>query len=554
MRIKVTTGPPLPLLKAWFPVPSPHPEMALTSPEFTIANLKTRLCNTLPLGRVPPSSLRLSIDGFELLDECDLGVVRDGDLVCIEQINPPERAIDSKKKQLVRGGDCRKSIPSLRDIDHTSKKRKRPVESTSTSESESTSESDSSSSSSSSSSSYSSTDTDSEETSTTSTSSEESESDTSEPESGPSLPLTTRTERQETKPKPLLHQHTHVPPGFGKPQTRARNKRRRLKRMYNREAAANSGPVSGPNAIETGACTHEESLPQQSETFSNGDTPDVLLLPSLSLRNKNKAKNFRSLINRPLPPKIIFVDEEENGISAHIESSAVNLRSSSVDSSHLASISVEATAERQPLATISRPPLVPPSARPSLPPNLFVTSVDVTAETQRPKKRKKTRATSERANYPVGDLAENTGCDEVPVTLNYGNNEDDGPQEKNLQEQFRRETAPVEVDLNKLEQSAKSNWAQFSKITRETQVNLKVGDVIAYKDLGINPATFTPEYLTTVVKVASVDLTKVVVRLLQPRREVSFSARLGQDVEEAHEEEFEWEHIVNGDWRFITGC
>ncbi|KAI6099046.1 hypothetical protein F5141DRAFT_1144281 [Pisolithus sp. B1] len=545
MRIKVTTGPPLPLLKAWFPVPSPHPEAASTSSEFTIANLKTQFL---------PSSLRLSIDGFELLDECDIGVVRDGDLVCIEQINPPERAIDSKEKQLVRSGDYRKTTPPLRDIDPTSKKRKRP-------ESESTSESDSSSSSSSSSS------------STTSTS-EESDSDTSEPDSGPSLALTrgirtARNETQATTPSStqantqvnvrsstpfffsLLKfssqdQLTHVPPGFGKPQTRARNKRRRLKRMHNREAAADSGPVSGPNAIDTDACTHEESLPQQSETFSNGDTPDVLFLPSLSLRNKNKAKNFRSLMNRPLPPKIIFLDEEENGISAHIESSAVNLRSSSVDSSYLASISVEATAERRPLATISKPPLVPPSARPSLPPNLFVTSVDVTAGTQRPKKRRKTRTTSERANYLVGDLVEDTGCDEVPVTLDYGNNEDDGPQEKKSTKTVSRErTALVEPNRT---------GTQFSKITRETQVNLKVGDVIAYKDLGISPTTFTPEYLTTAVRVASVDLTKVVVRPLQPRHEVSFSARLGQDVEEAHEEEFEWEDIVNGDWRFITGC
>lgn len=199
------------------------------------------------------------------------------------------------------------------------------------------------------------------------------------------------------------------------------------------------------------------------------------------------------------------------------------------------------------------PLLVPPSARPSLPPNLFVTSVDVEAGIQRPKKKRKTRAAAEPGHHLVGDLAEDTGGDELDVTLDYGNDEDDGPQEKTSRGQVHGEIVPVEVDLNKLEQSAKLNWAQFPKITRETQAVLKVGDVIAYKDLGINPKTFTPEYLTTFVSVASVDLTKVVVRPLQPRLEVSFSARLGQHIEEAHEDEFVWEDIIDGDWRFIRG-
>lgn len=322
--------------------------------------------------------------------------------------------------------------------------------------------------------------------------------------------------------------------------------------MHERQAAADSGPVSGSNAIESGACAHPENQLQQSEASSNGNTPDVFLLPSLSLRNKNKAKNFRSLISRPLPPKIIFADEEDE-VSAQIVISTENLRSSSLDSSRLTSVSVQGEVERQPLATKSMPLLVPPSARPSLPPNLFVTSVDVEAGTQRPKKKRKTRAAAEPGRHLAGDFVEDAGREELNVTLDYGNNEDDGPQEKTSRGQSHGETAPVEVDLSKLERSAKSNWTQFPKITRETQVTLKVGDVIAYRDLGINPKTFTPEYLTTFARVASVDLTKVVVRPLQPRPEVSFSARLGQHIEEAHEDEFVWEDIINGDWRFIRG-
>lgn len=105
----------------------------------------------------------------------------------------------------------------------------------------------------------------------------------------------------------------------------------------------------------------------------NGDTQGVPGLMSLSLRNKNKAKNFKALMNRPLPPKIIFGDEEDvatNGAAV--------------------------------------PRLVPPSMRSSLPPNLFVTSIDVEADLNAEKKKRQ-----------YGDELK-----EQDISLDYGAEED----------------------------------------------------------------------------------------------------------------------------------
>lgn len=140
-----------------------------------------------------------------------------------------------------------------------------------------------------------------------------------------------------------------VPPGYGKAQTRSRNLRRRLRRMHEREGAGVSGgPVSGANAVVPG----EDAAAQGITPDASQDTVPGLL--SLSLRNKNKAKNFRALMGRPLAPKIIFGDQEGDTMAA-------------------------------------LPRLIPPSSRASLPPNLFVTSVDVEAGLHREGTKRKMR-------------------------------------------------------------------------------------------------------------------------------------------------------------------
>lgn len=74
MRVKISANPPLPPVKAWFPLAH-----ASTS---TVLSFKSLLCTSLPAFRgISPSSLRLYIDGFELLDSSELTVVRDGDLI-----------------------------------------------------------------------------------------------------------------------------------------------------------------------------------------------------------------------------------------------------------------------------------------------------------------------------------------------------------------------------------------------------------------------------------------------------------------------------------------
>jgi hypothetical protein len=107
--------------------------------------------------------------------------------------------------------------------------------------------------------------------------------------------------------------------------------------MHEREAddVSLDGPVS--NAAVAG---------------EQADTPEAPALMSLSLRNKNKAKNFKSLMSKPLAPKIIFGDED---------------------------------------AAPAPPRLIPPSLRSSLPPNMTVTSVDVEAGLHRETKRGKVR-------------------------------------------------------------------------------------------------------------------------------------------------------------------
>ena len=126
--------------------------------------------------------------------------------------------------------------------------------------------------------------------------------------------------------------------------------------MHEREGGSESvgGPVSGANA----AVASVQEI-----------TPDAPAMMSLSLRNKNKAKNFKSLMGRPLAPKIIFGDQD----------------------------------------TQAPPRLIPPSSRPSLPPNLFVTSVDVEAGLHTEKKKK-------RVEYG-NELEEQ--C-EAEISLDYG--------------------------------------------------------------------------------------------------------------------------------------
>jgi hypothetical protein len=89
MRIRVLSRPPLPYIKAWFVVPDAGEGVASSlgitepAPE-DIHALKSALRNGIPALRsscLSASDLILMIDGFELLDQSGLAVIKDGDLV-----------------------------------------------------------------------------------------------------------------------------------------------------------------------------------------------------------------------------------------------------------------------------------------------------------------------------------------------------------------------------------------------------------------------------------------------------------------------------------------
>lgn len=76
LRIRVSTIPPLPQLKFWYPVPHLDPP--------TIYLLKTTLLDSIPALAaltLSPERLSLHIDQYALLDHSDVSVLRDGDLL-----------------------------------------------------------------------------------------------------------------------------------------------------------------------------------------------------------------------------------------------------------------------------------------------------------------------------------------------------------------------------------------------------------------------------------------------------------------------------------------
>ncbi|KIJ19748.1 hypothetical protein PAXINDRAFT_166002 [Paxillus involutus ATCC 200175] len=586
MRIKISTNPPLPALRAWFTIPSTSdrgPSSCHDKSRSTVQSLKFLLCSSLPtLCGVAPSCLRLSIDEFELLDDSELTVVRDGDLVCIDvtettpssgiltipgrNMSGPTRSMSLNESKPLSGLSHIKT--SLGSTPLNSNKRKRHA-STSSSSPASGAETSSSSSSSSSSSVSSSSESESTSGSSTTSTSSDSDSDASISRTTPSFPkkkseLTEPTKSQireqpkfksQQGPQAVRPTANLVPPGYGKPQTHSRNLRRRLKRTSEREAATldEPGPVSGANAIVPDHEAITPALPHVTYTANS-----LLALPSLSLRNKNKAKNFKALIGKPLPPRIIFADLESVA-STSAAGSATTPRCSTP---------AEPCKPPMPDGTVQQatpnvlPPLIPPSSRSSLPPNLFVTSVDVEAGLHRPKKKRKMRV--EYGEAFEGDHGDNTDAgangkvEEIggDVTLDYG-----GGANTDAVGQVTSQGTPLDSDMDvaALESFANKSWATLPKITKEQQV--VPGRVVGYKALGINPATYTPEFLLTLVRVLSLSTDparkKLLVHPLHPHEELSFSGPLsgyeeeGCEVKAEEEEEHSWEDIINGDWRLV---
>ncbi|KAK0232632.1 hypothetical protein IW262DRAFT_7829 [Armillaria fumosa] len=249
MRLRIRTEPPLPQLKAWFPLPD----------DAIIYDLKIALCSTVEVlraAKIKPGELMLELDGFELLDElASSGVVRDTDLIIIKG----RQGASSKKRK------AESESPVARDA-----KRLKPV--VVSSDSEESTDSD---------------------TSTGSSSDDSSSSDSSSSTSSPSVVFV-----RKKSPPPAVKPQNHVPPGWGSQQTRSRNQRRRLKKKYEAEAAG-SNPPTAPRPKDLSS-TNGVPLGHKAPTESE------LSLSMFSLGNKNKKKGFKQKLALPATPKIVF--------------------------------------------------------------------------------------------------------------------------------------------------------------------------------------------------------------------------------------------------------
>lgn len=473
MRLKISTIHPLNLFKAWF---------ALDDEAHTIEQLKRALCARLPIG-MQADNITLVMDEYDLLDESPISILRDGDTVCIKRATAASRPGLSSNKV---------PLPATQ-------KRKRRASTSSESSSGSSSSSSSSDSSDDSSSSSSSSDSDS-----------ESDTDVQNLSRRPSGGRVIAP----SKSKALQDNALFVPPGYGKPSTRNRNLRRRRKRVaeHNQPPDEPLAPTSGANAvlplpIQQNSLTRTSSEAYVADAEPESE-PNVMMV---SLRNKNKKKNFRQLMVKPLPPKIVFADLENAPNQTELQDKILPTGTSD--------------AEKVAVHSVKHARLIPPSERDGLPSNIFVTSVDV-EEGKWPKKRR-SKGELVTASYDDESCTANFSLDygsaEVPMTL----------------------TNPNEALYLRAEQQ----WDLLPKITSGSQA--KVDIIVAYKALAINPVTWTPEMLMKVARVKSLSSTHITTSPLQRPVQVSFSGLV--DVAEGDEEDETntWADVLSQDWRVV---
>ncbi|KAJ8697734.1 hypothetical protein PTI98_004510 [Pleurotus ostreatus] len=489
MRIKIQTNNPLPPLKAWYATNS------LEGPNPTIADLKKQICTNVEGIRAAmkgkTAQLALTLDDFELLDASPLDVLRDGDLIVIGFNLAEEQAASSHLGKRKRSSSVKTPLKSA------SKRKPPPSPSTSSSSSDSS-------------------DSDSESTKT------ESDSDSSDSDSDSSVdePPSIRKNAKPTPPPqpatsrgPLTAKlaptngslpDSNVPPGQGLPRTQNRNKRRRVKRQAERQSTSAPPPPPGASSVNTlpiptkrpvadvvYALNNAFSTNDQSGTLQPGDlaaissdqaTGHQIAITMSSLKNKNKKKGFKNASNRPIPQKIVFSDV-----------------ANSKDDVEMAIVDNILHTEKRPL-----PRVIPPSekqARGELPPNMFVTSVDVEAEEW---------ARDDKPRPHHEELQE----------LPYG---DPDPPAAQPQPRGRFDWAAAEIKLS-----------QGKSIT--SHEDLCIGMHIGKTDLGINPVTFTPEFLLTVARITATIPNVLAKLLIRPgTADISFSKAAKFAVDEVEE-------------------
>lgn len=474
MRLKISTIHPLGPLKVWFTLDN-------GSEAHTIVQLKRALCARLPIG-MQADNITLMMDEYDLLDESPISILRDGDAVCIKLAVATRPNLSSNRVPLP-----------------TTQKRKRCASTSSEPSSSSSSSSSSSDSSDSSSSSSSSSDSDSDS---------DSDTDAPKPVHQPSEKRVDAT----TKSKILQDNISFVPPGYGKPSTRNRNLRRRRKRIagHNQPPDEPSAPTSGANAVLPLPIQQNSLTRTSSEAYVADIEPDsepnVMMA---SLRNKNKKKNFRQLMDKPLPPKIVFAELENTSIQAEPPDKLAPTGTSS--------------SEKVAVPSVKYARLIPPSERNNLPSNIFVTSVDV----EEGKWRKKKQASKKE----LGTVSHNDESCTANFSLDYGSAE-----------------VPMGNPDEALYLRAEQQWDLLPKITSTSQV--PVDNIVAYKALAISPMTRTPEMLIKVARVISLSSTHVTVSPLQRPVQVAFGG-LPDTIEADEDETYTLADILSQDWRVV---
>ncbi|KAI9448477.1 hypothetical protein H4582DRAFT_2124482 [Lactarius indigo] len=443
MRIRVLAESQsgVPQVRSWFNIDQ----------EDTVASLKYSLCasiSSLREARVQAIELVLLLDDFELLDNTAVHILRDGDLVCLRRRSHP-----TKRKVEVADDAPRKRHRSLHNVNgaaHGHATKRSPSgngpspharKETSDSSSSSSGSSSNTSSSDSSSDSESDSDSDSDSTSTSSSSGDE------------PIPV-----KKSPRPTPAIswvryRSPAPVPPGSGKPQTHARNERRRKKRLIQRTAET-APPVlgNGPNAIPLGV------------EKPHVHTPEPMMM---SLKNKNKRRGFKNTCQRAFSPR---------------------------GTSYLPDCSLRASTSRR----ICGPGM---------------------NEQKWDRKQKKVQ----RDAYGHAE-------EQADVKLDYGH-EEEGT------------TTASDLDYAALEKA----WATAPVLKNTTA--LLTNSVVGWQELGVNPATLTPETMLFLARIVSSDEHgMVIVRLRRPGLGIVSFGGGDMDVEE-EEETFSWENIVEMQWR-----
>ncbi|KAI0313247.1 hypothetical protein OF83DRAFT_1142260 [Amylostereum chailletii] len=520
MRIRISTSPPLPSLKAWFPINEKE-----TPEERTVISLKKLLCanvEALRNARVQSYEIALLLDDFDLLDETTLDVLRDGDLVCIERrVTAVKRKAEGehsprKRAKVTNSAPLAKAHPQVE------------------------SSSDSSSDDSSDTSSDSSDDTSDDDSSDDDCSDDSSSSSSSSPPTVlPSKHRLNKPRSAVTKSITTLAVHAipkanalPVPPGYGKPSTHSRNLRRRKKIQYERSTESSLPlPAASANVTPLGipSIPLSTTMIDDSAVAAPTSTPDYDMM---TLSNKNKRRGFKRSMAGVIPQRITFDEPSQAPV---LPSGAAS------------------TSVSRPTSPTKFPRLIPPSEKQELgqlPPNMFVTSVDV-EEGLWPRKRKNNKGRNAGPARGDGIVWEEEGWDRKQKKRQrdtYGQEGDDTWDRGLPYDDEAAAAMAADVDGPNWERIEK-DFDKLPLVLPESPLSPE--NLLAWKELGIHPVTLTPEMILNLARVTRVDSDsgRLWVRMLV--RPVAFGGA-EEDVDIAEETEHARVSVDTSRWRLVS--